>query len=161
MSDIPAGSSVGRLPGRRYATGRCLQERGEVKEFILSGPAARDCGIGGVLCSRALFAPGTNSESDSRSTARRPRPETSHPSNGPGALGYFRRDRSPSVCRQKNEQKDVSDINRFVHFKDSVGASGDAKMSTRMGGCRRVRTVFLRNKLRRRGASAFLFAVNK
>lgn len=50
MSEIPAGSSVGWLSGHRYATGRCLQDRAEVKEFILVRLAARDCGIGGGRC---------------------------------------------------------------------------------------------------------------
>lgn len=47
MPDIPTSSTVGWLPGRYYATGRCLWDRVKVREFILWGPAARDCGIGG------------------------------------------------------------------------------------------------------------------
>lgn len=47
MPDIPTSSTVGWLPGRYYATGRCLWDRVKVKEFILWGPTARDCGIGG------------------------------------------------------------------------------------------------------------------
>lgn len=47
MPDILPGWSVGRLLGRRYTTGRCLWDGAKVKEFILWGPVARDCGIGG------------------------------------------------------------------------------------------------------------------
>lgn len=47
MPDILPSWSVGRLLGRRYTTGRCLWDGAKVKEFILWGPAARDCGIGG------------------------------------------------------------------------------------------------------------------
>lgn len=103
MADIPAGSSVGWLPGHVTQQADVCRTEEKLKSSFWSGlhqglwdrwrPMLRPAWGRCLLQGQTL--------SNSRNTALLPHGETSHPWNGPGRLCYIRSDQFWYVCGKK------------------------------------------------------------